>query len=350
MYKKILPSFVAVAMLSQNIVAKEIQSKENDKLADVSVSAGVTSISIEPIEDAEVNTDPIIWMKFNTTIYLGGFEPSFGYSRSFSNKTSNVTGKKDSKENGSMQINSKIPLDKIGLEGWSINYDKYIFNSYVTVDAEKKLIIVDKSNTTVKSGSINTSSDKGITQIEDGASAGLSITSERLEIRKNLTSGFAGADTSYIGAFIETLNKPWEDPTSEWEDSNKNKRVLIFAEAEFRSIGLTFGTTRKNKELSNGFSIKTLGFDLSFIDIKLTDNYSFKDKLKENMQTYKFGMKCEVAYKMLKGILGKDSSLVFNGFTNYDYYYLDINSKNDQDDSIDLSNDFLFGFSATLNF
>jgi len=68
------------------------------------------------------------------------------------------------------------------------------------------------------------------------------------------------------------------------------------------------------------------------------------------MQAGKLGMKIDMAYKVLNGFLGKDSSLIFNGFVNYDYYYLDTDTENDDNEDFPLSDDYLYGVSATLSF
>ena len=340
--KKILLSAITSIALTQSIYATDTTS---DKLADISISTGATNIYVEPIKNATVESDPIVWADFNAKLYLGGFNPTFGYSRSFKGESTEESGEKDVTENASERMLVSIPLDKIGLDGWSINYNKYVFNSYLISDPHSTIFMVDSSNTTYKTDTVR-DGEQGIKLITNGESASLTIQSERFEIRKTMAKKFAGANTSYLGVFVEQLKKPWVDPTI----GKFGNTTILLSEAKFTSMGLSIGTQRDNTQLPSGLSVKSMGFDFAVMDIDLTDTYKFSDKLGENMQAGKLGMKIDMAYKVLNGFLGKDSSLIFNGFVNYDYYYLDTDTEKDNNEEFPLSDDYLYGVSATLSF
>ena len=328
-----------------------LYASDNSKLMDISISNGATDEYIEPITGANVKTNPILWGKFEATFHIEGFNPSFGYSRTYEGSTSTNSGKLNADKQSGERIVAHIPFDKIGLTGWAFNYSKYKFNSYLTAQAGYEVLLVDHTNTSAATGTMYYG-DQGLSQASPGQSIGLTIQSQRFELIKNVKQRFGNSNKSYLGLFYQILKKPWEDSTEHWVDNDTGNNVsVVYSEATFKTIGITEGYKTPYKMLSKGFNIRGIGIDIGWVqDIKLTDNYSFNDKLGEDQAVYKVGMKLDLAYKIKTPFLGKGSMLVLDAFTNYDYYYLDTDTQSDEDTSIGLSNDFLYGASMTLVF
>jgi len=339
---KLLSGIVGCCLLSSFAMADE-------SLADVTVKGGVTNIYVEEITGAKLETTPIPWMDVKAEFHILGFSPTVGYSRTFVANNESQAGSKTFRDNTSERIIVSIPFDKIGLDGLKVNYSRYIFNTYLTALEGHEVWMVDKTNTTAKTGHMYTT-DQGLSYAAPGETLGLTIKSERLELIQFLENKtFAGNPNTYIGLFAERLYKPWEDPTESWEH-NDNPITLVYSQTEFLTYGITAGSQTKDEDLLPGFNIKSIGIDFGLVDIHLTDNYSFDEKLGENQQVYKFGLKADVAYKIPTTFLGDKSALIFEAFANYDYYYLDTDTTSDADTSIDLSDDWLVGASVGLNF
>ena len=343
MKKKLSLILCAVLFSSANA------TEESKSLADVTIKSGVTNVYVNKITGAKIETTPITWMDTKIKLNLGGFSPSFGYSRTFVANSSSEAGSKTFKDNTSERIIISIPFDKIGLEGWKANYSKYTFNSYLTALDGREVWMVDKTNTHAKTGTIPIP-DQGLSYATPGETLGLTIESERAELLKYLKGReFAGNPAVYFGMFAERLYKPWEDPTTTWYH-NGVPVTLVYSQAEFLTYGITMGSKLEDIDLPTGFSIKSIGLDIGISDIQLTDNYAFSEELGENQQIYKVGFKTELAYKIPTTFLGSKSALIFETFANYDYYYLDTDTTSNSNNSIDLSDDFLVGASVGINF
>jgi hypothetical protein len=324
------------------------------KLADVSISVGSTYSYINPITDVDINTDPIQVGSLNVVLLPGQLDLHLGYSRTFTS-TDSDTGKVSSAKHAAEQINVELPFAKIGLDGWSVLYNHYLFNTSLTPTGSRDVWMFDKTNTTAVTGSVGVN-DQGVSQLVKGENGQLTIKIDRYEVRKYVDKKFMNSNGdnissgsgAYLALFYEDLEKPFEDPTANWyyEDSGE-KVIVIYSQANFKSIGLSFGEKIDDKFLDKGLNLSKMHIDLASTTVNLTDNFSLKDKLSDNYQLYRTSLGGEIAYKIpLSYIKG---NLVFGAYANYDYYYID-DSTDSSGQSLPISDDYLVGARVALHF
>jgi hypothetical protein len=326
-----------------------------DKLANVSISVASTYSYINPIREVDINTDPIQVGSLNVVLLPGQLDLHLGYKRTFTSTANSDTGKVSSAKHAAEQISVELPFAKIGLYGWSMLYKHYLFNTTLTPTGSRDVWMFDKTNTTAVTGSVNVN-DQGVSYLAKGENGQLTIKMDRYEIRQYLKEDFLNSNSyhissgsgSYAALFYEDLEKPFEDPITDWVDPDSGeKSVIIYSQANFKSIGLSFGEKIDDKFLDRGLNISKMHIDFAKTIVKLTDNYSLEDKLSVNYQLLRASMGGEIAYKIpLSYIKG---SLVFGAYANYDYYYID-DTQTSNDQSLPISDDYLVGARVALHF
>jgi hypothetical protein len=359
-FQKILLLTIIMALSTTQLFAVEPKKNETEnnktKLANVSISVSSTYSYINPITDVDINTNPIQTGSLDVILLPDDLGLHLGYSRTLTATANSETGKVSSTKHAAEQINIELPLSKIYLDGWSLLYTHYLFNTSLTPTGNRDVWLIDKSNSTAVTGSVS-ADDGGVSRLIKGENGQLTIKINRYEIRKYIDKRFAGIDVSsekrkegngaYLALFYEELEKPFEDPTAEWYADNGEKIVVVYSQASFKSIGISFGAKLNDDRLKQGFNISHIYFDFAKTEIDLTNNFSLEDKLSDNYQLYRASMGGEIAYKIpLSYIKG---SLVFGAYANYDYYYID-DTQTSNDQSLPISDDYLVGARVALHF
>lgn len=346
--------FLATNLLNAEDVVEnntEELNKEFKFIGDISVSAGMTYATIDDIlsgskkEAGIIETDPIRWGNLRATFFPDIINLDISYGRTFSSpedKSENVSI--SSPKNTAEQLKINIPISSF----FMFKYQKYSFNS--SFEATKDVYYIDRSNTTAASGNVYYEVDPGITKIPIGETTGASIDSQRYELAFVFdTTTTKGLRMFTFGVFQETLEKPWSDTRTIWYDTYTYEELaFVYKDARFKSTGITYGLTSNDKALKEGFSLSNMAFDLSVVDVSLTDNFNldeaYKNVLNEYVTFYKMSLAMEFAYKTHTKFLGDRSNLLFAAFGKYDYYYTEGSSE------ADLSDDYFYGFRGTLTF
>jgi hypothetical protein len=199
--------------------------KYEDKLADVSISVSSTYSYINPITDVDINTNPIQTGSLDVILLPDDLGLHLGYSRTLTATANSETGKVSSTKHAAEQINIELPLSKIYLDGWSLLYTHYLFNTSLTPTGNRDVWLIDKSNSTAATGSVS-ADDGGVSRLIKGENGQLTIKINRYEIRKYFTEVDVSSEKrkegngAYLSLFYEELEKPFEDPTAEWYADN----------------------------------------------------------------------------------------------------------------------------------
>ena len=383
MKKTILSIVLATSLLNANNTDDESYKKEvtktisevkeaykNDNLVSGILDFKYTTIYINPIEKqvddtgsgikvADIQTDSIGIITAGVIFLPQTRRISLTYSQSLQGGAKNSEANTNSKDEGVEQV----ALSIMATDNIEIAYTKYKLNSYMTVYDNEKAILVGTSNTTAKTGNLS-DTDTGVTVLNGGESATLAVIKDRADIKYYFDGKSLFGTKYYTGIYYEKFQKPWCSGFEVWFDVNQgydSKVAVVYTDSVFTSYGISTGVKKEFKELSNGFNLKRLDGSLGLLDIQLTDNYNLSDKMAEQsgQQGYKLTLTTELAYKQE---FSKKRYGVLSAFVNYDYYYIDLGhtytsysptgdyANNLKGSSLSLSNDFTFGFNATLIF
>jgi len=331
--------------LNITLPVKKVTVKEFSLSDYVSVTAisSYDQISVDDIEGTKLTFDPVLSAGLKIILFPdkkvdGAWfnNITLGYGKSFSKNAVSNEGYQESE-----QLNFELPVPKTN---FTLRYDK---NTYTTsIQAlNRKVYLIDRKNSTAIDGFVRVDDD-GVLVLNENDTALLETVLEKYEVRYYLNK----KSGSYIAGFREVLTKPWENPVSQWRNSDGEPLVSIFSQTELTSDGLAVGLKTEDRFLSNGVNISKFRGSYSQSDILLTDNYDLEKRLK-GYSAGRFSIGGEIAYKLnFVDFISKNSALIFALYGNYDYYDYSKDDDTTTDNDIVLSNDYRFGARVALSF
>ena len=306
----------------------------------VTAISSYDQLSVDDIEGAKLTFDPVISAGVKVILFPDKTDSrwfsnlTIGYGKSFSKNAVSNEGYQESE-----QLNLEIPVPKTNL---ALRYDRNTYTTSIQA-TDSKAYLMDRRNTTAIDGFVQID-DKGVTMLNKGDTALLETVLTKYELRYYLSKS-----SIYWGIFREIVTKPWENPVSQWRNSDGEPLVSIFSQTELESDGLAFGLKTEDRFLSEGINISKLRVSYSQSNILLTDNYDLEEKLK-GYTARRYAIGAELAYKLDFHAISKNSALIFALYGNYDYYDYGKDDDTTSDNDIALSNDYKFGARIALSF
>jgi hypothetical protein len=338
--KTINTYIVSICILG--VVVDISYAKGLDDYVSITGVSSYDQMSVDSIDGAELTFDPVLSAGLKVILFPDKEDKhwynniTLGYGKSFSRNEVKNEGYQESE-----QLNLEIPFPKTN---FTLRYDKNTYTTSIQA-VDRRVYLLDRTNTTAIDGFVQLNDD-GVIVLNKNDTALLETILEKYEVRYYLSKKRG----TYLAGFREIVTKPWENPVSQWRNSDGEPLVSIFSQAELTSNGLAIGKKIEDRFLSSKkLNVSKFRVSISKSDILLTDNYDLEEKLK-GYTAMRYSIGGELAYKYDFRSISRNSALIFALYGNYDKYDYSKDDDSTTDNDITLSNDYRFGARVALSF